>query len=351
MNRWLFSARTDLAVFGGSAATALGLLALAPIIAPGDALPEWSWLACILLIDVAHVWSTAFVVYLDPGEWRRRPALYAGVPIACFVGGVALYAIGEAAFWRVIAYLAVFHFIRQQYGWVMMYRARNSEHDRWGRWLDGAVIYAATLYPVIWWHLHLPREFAWMSDGDFITGLPATIGSFALVAYLLLLVAWLVRAAMRVVRRQSISWGKHLVIATTVACWYLGIVATNNDYAFTVTNVVIHGVPYMALVFAYARAASLEAASRGGVAARVVSRRRGIVVFVATLWLIAYVEELLWDRGVWHDRSWLFGSGDDLGIGVAILAPLLAVPQLTHYILDGFLWRRQSNPRLPRLLR
>ena len=41
------------------------------------------------LVDVAHVWSTAFVVYLDPAEWRRRPLLYGGVPIALFAGGVA----------------------------------------------------------------------------------------------------------------------------------------------------------------------------------------------------------------------------------------------------------------------
>jgi hypothetical protein len=29
---------------------------------------------------------------------------------------------------------------------------------------------------------------------------------------------------------------------------------------------------------------------------------------------------------------------------------LLAVPQLTHYVLDGFLWKRAKNPRLGRLL-
>lgn len=33
-----------------------------------------------------------------------------------------------------------------------------------------------------------------------------------------------------------------------------------------------------------------------------------------------------------------------------ILAPLLAVRQLTHYALDAFLWRRSANPRLGRLL-
>lgn len=80
------------------------------------------------------------------------------------------------------------------------------------------------------------------------------------------------------------------------------------------------------------------------------SRLRGLAVFLATLWLIAYVEELVWDRAIWHDREWLFGGGLDAGGAAAILVPLLATPQLAHYALDAFLWRRRSNPRLGRLL-
>ena len=339
---WLFSRDADLAIFGGTAAVALALVALVP----HRAAPEWSWFAGVLLVDVAHVWSTAFVVYLDPAEWRRRPALYAGVPIAAFVAGVALYACGALVFWRAIAYLAVFHFIRQQYGWVMMYRAKNGERDRLGRWLDGATIYLATLYPLAWWHAHLPRQFAWMIDGDFAAGLPAWIATALGYAYAAALVLYIARAA----AQRSTAWGKHLVVATTAACWYAGIVATDSDYAFTVTNVFVHGIPYMALVFVYARNASREAASRGGLAARLLDRRRAIVVFLATLWLVAYAEELLWDHALWHERPWLFGGGFDLGAIAGIVAPLLAVPQLAHYVLDGFLWRRATNPRLARLI-
>ena len=145
--RWIFSAPIDLAVFGGTALVSLALLFCGP--RSGTAAPEWSWIVGVLFVDVAHVWSTSFVVYLDPAEWQRRPVFYAAVPIGCFLGGIALYACGAQVFWRVIAYLAVFHFIRQQYGWVMMYRARCEERDRIGRWLDGATIYLATIYPVM----------------------------------------------------------------------------------------------------------------------------------------------------------------------------------------------------------
>jgi len=29
--------------------------------------------------------------------------------------------------------------------------------------------------------------------------------------------------------------------------------------------------------------------------------------------------------------------------------PLLALPQLTHYVLDGFVWKRKNNPDFARL--
>src|SRR5262249_60373728 len=93
-----------------------------------------------------------------------------------------------------------------------------------------------------------------------------------------------------------------------------------------------------------------EPASRGGATARLIGRRRGLIVFCATLWAIAYLEELIWDRAIWHDRSWLFGAGGDVGHAALVLVPLLAVPQLTHYVLDRFRGRRRAHPRLRRLL-
>jgi hypothetical protein len=350
---WLFSPAIDLGVFLGSALLSIALLLAAPLLGVdgGDATssPQWSWLVAVLLVDVAHVWSTAFVVYLDPAEWRRRPALYAGAPLAAWLAGVALYQLGGAElFWRAVAYLAAFHFVRQQYGWVMMARGRAGERDRLGGWLDGATIYATTLVPLILWHTQLPRAFWWMREGDFVAGTPAIVGDVALAIYALLGAAYLVRAVVTA-RRRPIPWTKHVVVVTSAVCWYLGIVATNSDYAFTVTNVFIHGIPYAALIFLYARRAGARPESSHGLAARVV--RRGVLPFLATLWVVAYLEELLWDRAVWHDHPSLFGGGLGLDALAPLLVPLLAVPQLTHYVLDGFLWRRAANPRLGELLR
>lgn len=337
---WLFSPRIDLMVFLGSALVSLALLwvgARAGVLE--DESPDWAWVPAVLLVDVAHVYATAFRVYFDAEELKRRLWLYALVPVVSLAMGVALYSESETLFWRTLAYLAVFHFVRQQYGWVALYRARRGERGRVGWWIDAAAVYMATLYPLVYWHAHLPRKFWWFLAGDF-GALPLLAERIAWPLYLLALGAYAARSLHGWLVRGAGNPGKDVVVVTTAVCWYAGIVAYNSDYAFTVTNVIIHGVPYFVLVYWYARVRRTEASRPYRLLAR------GPIVFLATLWLLAYAEELLWDRGVWHERAWLFGAEWDASALKMLLVPLLALPQITHYVLDGFIWRRRSNPSL-----
>jgi hypothetical protein len=337
---WLFSAPADLSVFLGSAIISLLLLwvgARAGVLY--DRTPEWTWVPAVLLIDVAHVWGTGFRVYFDREELMRRPWLYILAPLIGFILSVALYSQGELLFWRALAYLAVFHFVRQQYGWVALYRARAGEHDRLGRAIDTSAIYLASVYPLLYWHAHLPREFSWFMPNDFAI-LPA-LGLAERILwpiYCLTLSVYVINSLYRAIAKGKVNPGKDIVVVTTALCWYVGIVAFNSDYAFTVTNVIIHGVPYLVLIYWYTRARHPTANRYYRFLAR------GPIMFLATLWLIAYVEEMLWDRSVWHERAWLFGSAWDLQSFRVLFVPLLALPQLTHYILDGFIWRRKNNP-------
>lgn len=335
---WLFSAPLDISAFVGSAVVALGLLWLGAALGVlhSDA-PDWTWITAVLLVDVAHVYATGFRVYFDPLELRRRPWLYALTPLLGFLIGLALYSEGELVFWRTLAYLAVFHFVRQQYGWVALYRAKLGETGRAGRIIDSAAIYLATVYPLIYWHAHLPRSFWWFLEGDFVK-LPAVAARVVAPLYWGALALYAARALYRGLARRDFNPGKDIVVATTALCWYVGIVAFNSDYAFTVTNVIIHGVPYFVLVYWYVSRRSGETA--------LLFQPRRIAGFIGLLWAAAYVEELFWDRSVWHTRSWLFGPAWEVGALQSILVPVLAVPQITHYVLDGFLWRRRNNPEL-----
>lgn len=343
---WLFDARTDVTVFGGSAALSFLLLGLGALTGLLHAdTPVWLWIVAVLLVDVAHVWTTLFRVYLDPVERARRPALYWGVPLGVFAGGAWLSTLDADLFWRVVAYAAAFHFVRQQYGWMALYRARAGETT--GRALDVAAIYIATLHPLLVWHLSSPRAFAWMRPGDFFDA-GAWLGQAApqvIIAsrclWAAVLGAYALRACLRAMRGRA-QPGKDLLVVTTAATWSVGIEWLNSDFAFTVTNVFVHGVPYAALVWRHAR----THASPGSLAARMT--QAGLWPMLAVVWGLAFVEELLWDRGVWHEHPDLFGYGFDAGIALPALVALLATPQLTHYVLDAFIWKRHE-PTMGRL--
>ncbi|RZO50861.1 MAG: hypothetical protein EVA89_33910 [Sandaracinaceae bacterium] len=346
---WLFGKRTDLWVFGGSALAAVALLFVGAAfgLLEGSA-PGWAWIVCVLAIDVAHVWSTMFRVYLDGAEVRRRPLLYLGTPLLCWGLGVLAYAFSPLTFWRVLAYAAVFHFVRQQWGWVALYRRRAGEQGRLDLHLDRAATYAATIYPLIWWHAHLPRGFVWFLQDDFVVGLAEPVAALLAPVYWGVMIAFVGRQLWRW-RDGTLNAGKALVVFTTWLCWWLGIMVFDGDFAFTVTNVIIHGVPYLALTYRYGRARAAQRPT--SLLARVL--RGGVWAFLAFIVIVAFAEETLWDRLVWHDRPWLFGEGVDSSDALLLfLVPLLAVPQATHYALDGFIWKvRRGNPELAAELR
>jgi len=347
---WLVSARWDVGVFGGSAALAAALLAYGrwsgQIELP---VPPWLFLLAVVGVDVAHVWATAFRVYLDPAERERRAGLYAGIPLACYVAGVLLHSVSGALFWRVLAYLAVVHFVRQQYGWVALYRRRLGVRNRLDRVLDDAAIYSATLYPLLYWHAHLPREFEWFVNGDFIPGLPASAAQVLLPVHLAISAAYIGRQLQLWWTGRPVSAGKNLIVASTWLSWFTGIVVFDSDYAFTVTNVLVHGIPYLAFVWRYGRARWRDQPSGTG---RFFTPRAW-PAYVGVLLAVAWVEEWGWDRVVWHDHAILFPGPDVVLTGalLALVVPLLALPQSTHYVLDAWIWRvRPENPELAQRL-
>jgi hypothetical protein len=350
---WLFSRRLDLLAFAGSALASWLLVALGAGLGIVDSdAPDWSWLACVVAIDVAHVWSTGFRVYFAAAELRERPLLYLGLPVLAYLAGVALHALSALSFWRALAYVAVFHFVRQQAGFMALYARRalpEPTRERvLDRVLDQAAIYAVTLYPILHWHAHLPRRFAWFVAGDFVPWLtrgtlPALLPSAEGLMFVVL-GAFALRQ-LSLWRSRRIVPGKSLLVTATFACWYGGIVLFDSDYVFMVTNVLLHGVPYLVLTYRYARASGRPSLARAIVL-------RGLSPFLLVCIGLALTEEALWDRLVWHERAHLFGTRAEAPASVLLfLVPLLAVPQLTHYFLDGFVWRvRSENPVLRREL-
>jgi len=332
---WLVSARFDVLAFSLPALIGLLIGALSGTLAePSGDTPVWAWLLFVVGVDVAHVHATTLRVYCDPRELARRPWLYGTTPLVCLALSVMLYAYSAALFWRCLAYVALFHFVRQQLGWMRLYRRRGVSASRFDRRLEEVAIYAATLCPVVVWHTRLPTSFHWFMQGDFIPGLPPLAAVIASAVFALCACLFIARQAQLRMRGERWAWGKILLFTMTAATWWGGIVLLANDFAFTVTNVVAHGVPYMLVSHGVAR-------SRERLDAR---PARGLLVYLLALCALALGEEWLWDAFVWHEHGALLATPAlDLEQAAPLLVPLLSLPQLTHYLLDGFLWRLDGN--------
>ena len=313
------------------------------------AMPIASWVILIVMIDVAHVYSTLYRTYFKPSALQQQHHILVAVPLFCYIAGVILYTFGGLIFWRGLAYLAVFHFIRQQYGFMRLY-SRKEHYNRLFQFIDNITIYTVTIYPILYWHFtSAKKNFNWFVDGDFILFQSNAVLTVGRILYFLVVTAYLVKEAWVIARLKTFNLPKNLIILGTLLSWYLGIIYYNGDMAFTTLNVVSHGIPYMALIWVVERRSFMATAQKtSGILKLTFNKYYGVLIFAGLLILFAYVEEGLWDGLVWKEHGSVFKpfsmlpaiSGDFF---LAILVPFLALPQSTHYVLDGFIWRTHKH--------
>jgi hypothetical protein len=300
------------------------------------------WVLLVLCIDVSHVYSTLFRLYWDRQTFITYKKLLMAIPATAFVAGLLLHYYDALLFWRALAYIAVFHFIRQQYGFMRLY-ARKEPALKINRMIDTLSIYNATLYPLLYWHLHATDKLSWFVKGDFIAFEMHAYENVLAFIYAGIIVIYFIKEVWNSYRQRLVNIPKNLMMIGTYASWYVGIVSFQGDLIFTLLNVVAHGIPYMALIWLYGeKKAALKFSFNW----------KGAGIFAGVLLLLAYVEENLWDSMVWKDHPEIFPllagfPSPENPLLLSIVVSLLVLPQVTHYVLDGFIWRfsRDSQSR------
>ncbi|MEL7145438.1 MAG: hypothetical protein AAFO69_03650 [Bacteroidota bacterium] len=356
---WLFGKSVDLIFLFLPVWIVWGVCFLLPDDILQQDIPIWIWLIVVVGIDVSHVWSTIFRTYADKEEFANHRKLLTSTPFICFLIFFLIAGFSQPLFWRILAYIALYHFIKQQYGFMRIYKAKARDFGK--RWInDEWVIYLGMLYPVIYWHLTDVRSFSWFVEGDFLNlydqlaALPLA-GVFQGIngLYWLIIITWFIQ---EVFFQEKIHWGKVLWVTSTAINWFLGIVYFNSDLAFTLTNVVAHGVPYMVLVLYY-----VEKKKDDGVET---SKRKvgqvvtAIIFMVSIVLILAFFEEYFWDMLIYQENSQMFEAVFPFPVKAftnpwwqAFGIALLTVPQATHYVIDGFIWKSNAkNPHLKRIL-
>lgn len=296
----------------------------------------YTWLFLIVFVDVAHVYSTLFKTYFVKEEVQNKKLLYWGIPTLSWLLGLVLYQFGSLVFWSALALIAVYHFIRQQYGFMRIYA--RFELNSWSKRIDEIAVYSATIYPMLYW-FKTPRAFTWFVENEFtwLKNLPDYAYGIT-VLYFIILATWVIKTAFEIFKTKQFNIPKIALIVGTYVSWYFGIVYFNNDLVFTFLNVVSHGIPYIALIYIreirQKETQQLQALS-------VFKSAFGIILFIAVIVGFAFFEEFLWEILIWREHFSL-----DFKLSskwFQFLIPLLIVPQLTHYLLDGFIWRKPKK--------
>jgi len=297
----------------------------------------YTWLFFVVFIDVAHVYATLFKTYLVPKAFNERKKLLIILPIICFAIGLALFLLGSRVFWVTLAYVAVFHFIRQQYGFMRLY-SRLEPKTKLNIFLDNLTIYAATVYPMAYWFMSPPRNFNWFMENEFFQYQNPQLLEILGYVYWAILALYVVRVVYAFAKHNYFNIPKNAIVFGTATSWYFGIVYFNNDLIFTMLNIVSHGVPYMALI--YLREIKQAKTPTPGIL-QYLNNHKGIIIYIGILVALAFSEEYLWEIMVWNERftSGFSGAFESWHF---LLVPLLVVPQFTHYILDGFIWKSKK---------
>lgn len=333
---WIRSAKAD------------SILILAPLLIPvlvvvsfstyfkTAGLNEFWWVALVLCIDVAHVYSTLFRFYWEPETLKKNHRLLILIPILAFLAGVVLYNIGHLVFWRILAYIAVFHFVRQQYGFMRLY-SRKEESTTTERRIDAFAIYGATLYPLIWWHVFGTNKINWFVANDFFQLNIPLVEKIGLVVYICIMILYSWRELNTYLKTRNLNLPRFLLVSGTALSWYFGIVWFQGDLIFTMLNVVAHGIPYMALVWFYGETRNKT---------NFKFTLSGLAIFIGILITLAWIEEYFWAQFVWREHLQLFPTVIESALQqewAILVVPALVVPQVTHYILDGYIWRLRKN--------
>lgn len=362
--RWIVSREFDLSLFFGGAALSLLVLVLTLVLRAPIVALWWIWL---LAFDGPHIGAAFTRTYLDRQEWTQRPGMLAG-SLATFAIGPLALALGVVAgsdgpfllFLGFATLYGYYHVVRQHWGFVSLYNARNGARDPGMIELDRVTLYLGSWLPYVYFVLSHPRART-------LIGLSATIESGLERALLWGLaavwVATLVRFASVHLRRRSFGEPKVAYLLVTVllhGAIYLGVGRFEPVYGssrgpdqdfllISILVVIFHNVQYLGLVWFHNRNRYGESTGHG--LAHLVNRSPAFFVGACALFSAVIYFGSACATGVFpgcapfSDRQ--LGPVSWNQVGLCLWWGLA----MNHYVLDQKIWRVRGDRELRQNLR
>lgn len=316
--------------------------------------PIW-FFVFLIVFDTGHVWATLLRTYDRKNIRIQKRKILTTIPIVSFFILFILSIFGmQSTDWTIlpfmfIAYMAVFHFIKQQVGFIQLYHHKESIPkslrtvstfaNKWIWW-------SSTLFPFLWWMMEYEdKNFEWFMKWEF-TFLANIIPHFSGIWILFggIVMLYILIECIIIFFWWKLNPLKILYIIGTFGVWYSGMVVHNNVFIFGFGNVLLHAMNYYGIVIASTQNNPKD--YRVWLQNRILSHNIYAIslILMSTIVIFAFVEEYFWDQFIWQSESRFFWdflyNTIHNPIILAVIFSLLGSIQVSHYLLDRYIWKK-----------
>jgi len=368
--RWIISARDDLVWFIGSVASSYALL----ILYVGGVLPLIPMVAFwAILIDAPHVFGTFSRTYFDRAERHSRGRLLWGSLLFFVVGPIMVFAGLGLVFFFLAALWAYYHLVKQHYGFMVLYKKKNNDLAPIDNALDRLLLLFAFNYPFV---AFIAR------DPEAMTRVPASLrfgvnglATILLAGTIILLVAWLIRQAQRLITGETLDVPKYLLLAAAIPMHWIVLLTPmpHKPIAIVAILTIYHNLQYHRLIWfhnkKYKMSDKLQFVEHSGDkvrdgsptfkqglpqlrekhgAAELISRRLLYYIAFGILFGIIYQgpRQLLGYVGLKNGGALNSEQSFAMQLGISFLWGYAFI----HYYLDSKIWRVRRDPSVGKAL-
>ncbi|MBZ5554433.1 MAG: hypothetical protein LAO21_17075 [Acidobacteriia bacterium] len=340
---WIISANDDLVYFIGSVVSGYALLALNRVWGVPLLVLVFVW---AIVFDGPHVWATFSRTYLDTEERRQRARLLYGCAF-WFVLGPALVLstqwshrdVFAKSFFFFANIWAYYHLVKQHYGFMVLYKKKNSDLDLFDNVLDRLFLVFLLGYPFVWMIISYgpAHDYLPLSLGGRVE---AAILRILFLAMLGVIFLWVTRQVRRLVGRVPINLPKYLLLAACIPLHWIvisSVVRANiTPLALVPLLTLPHNIQYHRLVWFHNSNKYRKPEAEG---------RFGYAVFANKTFLRYALFGLLFNFIYQLPRSFV-GTTNNYMTAQSILAAFFWGYAFTHYYLDAKIWRVRRDPAL-----
>ena len=324
-SRWIISKRQDLTWFIGS--SAVSYVALGLMVAGFPILPlQIIW---FFGVDGPHVLATVTRTYLDKAE-RRKLGAYLWVLVPLMAVGPGMAITGHAALFFLLAVCwQHFHIVKQHFGFVMLYKAKNDERDPRDLALDRWFLLASLFVPLALFVTHTQPRMSALRPAS-----PVCV-----VAYGALAATWMARQLEKHRASLPMNAPKLALLAAVIPLQWCALLhaahyGPSGILRAGITLGLFHSFQYHRLMWFHNRNrySGPDAGARHGIAAPLAAHvARYFALAVGLNILLSFLPSLLFPTD-------------------AVQAAVWGIPFM-HYCLDARIWKVRSDSELAAALR